>query len=142
MSNKLRKTLWGLLAFSPWILFFIGIPMFIHNIPPDSIVMKEGKLPPFLIGFVVVGNLYVLLLFLIFLIYLGRMKDIDNEKKWLWRGLMFLGHVLAIPIYKNRYPLVCSAIGSNRFTAMCELRRISVEGPLNGVSTLFTFELI
>ena len=44
MNNKLRKTLWGLLAFSPWILFFIGIPFFIHNIPPDSIVMKEGKL--------------------------------------------------------------------------------------------------
>lgn len=44
--------------------------------------------------------------------------------------------------YKNRYPLVCSAIGSNRFEEMCDLRRVSVEGPLNGVSTLFTFELI
>lgn len=44
--------------------------------------------------------------------------------------------------YRNRYPLVCSAMGSNRFEQMCNLRRISVEGPLNGVSTLFTFELI
>jgi 5-methylcytosine-specific restriction protein B len=44
--------------------------------------------------------------------------------------------------YKNRYPLVCSAIGSNRFGEMARVRRISVEGPLNGVSTLFTFELI
>lgn len=44
--------------------------------------------------------------------------------------------------YKNRYPLVCSAIGSNRFEEMGGLKRISVEGPLNGVSTLFTFELI
>jgi 5-methylcytosine-specific restriction protein B len=44
--------------------------------------------------------------------------------------------------YKNRYPLVCSAIGSNRFEQMCSLKRISVKGPLNGVSTLFTFELI
>ena len=44
--------------------------------------------------------------------------------------------------YKNRYPLVCSALGSNRFEEMCDLRRISVEGTLNGVSTLFTFELI
>jgi 5-methylcytosine-specific restriction protein B len=32
---------------------------------------------------------------------------------------------------KNRYPLVCSTIGSNRFAEMCDLRRISVEGPLN-----------
>lgn len=44
--------------------------------------------------------------------------------------------------YKNSYPLVCSAIGSNRFEQLCNLKRISVEGPLNGVSTLFTFELI
>ena len=44
--------------------------------------------------------------------------------------------------YKNRYPLVCSAIGSNRFEDICGLKRIAVDGPLNGVSTLFTFELI
>ena len=44
--------------------------------------------------------------------------------------------------YKNRYPLVCSAIGSNLFEELCSVKRVSVEGPLNGVSTLFTFELI
>jgi 5-methylcytosine-specific restriction protein B len=44
--------------------------------------------------------------------------------------------------YKDRYPLVCSAIGSNLFEELCNVRRISVEGPLNGVNTLFTFELI
>jgi hypothetical protein len=99
MSKKLKKTLLGLLAFSPWILFLICVPTLIHQVPPDSMIMKEGKLTPFLIGFLVVGNSYVLLLFLIFLIYLGRMKNIDNEKKWLWRGLMFFGHVIAIPIF-------------------------------------------
>jgi uncharacterized membrane protein len=99
MSNKLRKILWGLLAFSPWILFLIAVPILVHQVPPDSIMMKQGKLSPFLIGFLIVGNLYVLLLFLIFLIYLGRMKTIENEKKWLWRGLMFIGHVFAIPIF-------------------------------------------
>jgi len=44
--------------------------------------------------------------------------------------------------YMNRYPLVCSAIGSNKFEEMCNVKRISVEGPLNGVSTLFTFQVI
>jgi 5-methylcytosine-specific restriction protein B len=44
--------------------------------------------------------------------------------------------------YKNRYPLVCSAIGSNKFEEMCNVKRISVEGPLNGVNTLFTSEVI
>jgi hypothetical protein len=44
--------------------------------------------------------------------------------------------------YKNRYPLVCSANGSNKFEDMCNLRRISVEGPINGVNTLFIFKLI
>ena len=44
--------------------------------------------------------------------------------------------------YKNRYPLVCAAIGSNIFEDMCNLKRLSVDGPLNGVSTLFTFKLL
>jgi hypothetical protein len=96
MNHKLIKTLWGLLAFSPWILFLIGVPIFIQQVPPDAIVMQQGKLSPFLIGFLVVGNLYVFLLFLIFLTYLGRMKNISNNKKWLWRGLMFFGHIFAM----------------------------------------------
>ena len=44
--------------------------------------------------------------------------------------------------YRNRYPLVCSAIGSNLFEELCNVKRRSVEGPLYGVSTLFTFELV
>ena len=44
--------------------------------------------------------------------------------------------------YRNRYPLVCSAIGSNKFEKICNVKRISVEGPLNGANTLFTFEMI
>ncbi len=44
--------------------------------------------------------------------------------------------------YKNRYPLICSAIGSNRFEELCNVKRISVDGPLNGVNTLFTFKLL
>jgi 5-methylcytosine-specific restriction enzyme B len=44
--------------------------------------------------------------------------------------------------YKNRYPLVCSAIGSNKFEELCRIKRIAVDGPLNGVSTVFTFEIL
>ena len=44
--------------------------------------------------------------------------------------------------YKNRYPLVCSAIGSNIFNDMCNLKRLAVEGPLNGVNTIFVFKLL
>lgn len=52
------------------------------------------------------------------------------------------GDVHAALDYKNRYPLVCSAIGSNKFEEMCNVKRISVDGPLNGVSTVFTFEIL
>jgi hypothetical protein len=96
MNHKLSKTLWGLLAFSPLILFLIGFTLVNRSVPPD-LIMKEGELTPFL--FIIVGNLYCLLILVIFLIYLGRMEKIDNEKKWLWRGLMFFGNVLAIPIF-------------------------------------------
>ncbi len=51
------------------------------------------------------------------------------------------GDVHAALDYKNRYPLVCSAIGSNKFEEMCNIKRIAVEGPINGVNTVFTFEV-
>ncbi len=43
--------------------------------------------------------------------------------------------------YKNRLPLVCSAIGTELFEELCGLKRISVDGPLNGANTVFTFRL-
>lgn len=44
--------------------------------------------------------------------------------------------------YRNRYPLVCSAIGSNLFEDLAQVTRVSIEGPLNGSNTVFTFQLI
>ena len=44
--------------------------------------------------------------------------------------------------YKNRYPLVCSSLGSNIFEEIARARRASIDGPLNGANTLFTFELM
>jgi len=43
--------------------------------------------------------------------------------------------------YRNRYPLVCSALGSNIFEEMSKVKRLSIEGPLNGSNTEFTFEI-
>jgi len=40
---------------------------------------------------------------------------------------------------KNSHPSVCSAIGSLIFEESLKLKRISVDGPLNGSNTLFTF---
>jgi 5-methylcytosine-specific restriction enzyme B len=44
--------------------------------------------------------------------------------------------------YKNRYPLVCSAIGSNTFEELAHIKRVSIDGPLNGANTIFKFELV
>jgi len=43
--------------------------------------------------------------------------------------------------YKNRMPLVCSAIGATIFSERNAVHRISVEGPLNGANTVFGFKL-
>lgn len=32
--------------------------------------------------------------------------------------------------YRNRYPLVCSAIGSNLFEELAHASRVSIDGPL------------
>lgn len=44
--------------------------------------------------------------------------------------------------YKNRLPLVCSALGASIFEERYRVRRKAVEGPLNGANTLFRFELL
>ena len=43
--------------------------------------------------------------------------------------------------YKNRMPLVCSAIGANIFSEQNSLRRVAIEGPINGANTVFRFQL-
>jgi len=43
--------------------------------------------------------------------------------------------------FKNRLPLVCAALGTKRFEKMCDVRRTSVDGPLNGANTIFSFEV-
>ena len=43
--------------------------------------------------------------------------------------------------YRNRYPLVCSAIGAKVFEERCRIERVAVEGPLNGANTMFRFRL-
>lgn len=44
--------------------------------------------------------------------------------------------------YKNRYPLVCSSLGATMFEETCKVKRIAVDGPLNGANTLLTFQLL
>lgn len=44
--------------------------------------------------------------------------------------------------FQNRYPLVCAAIGAQLFEQQNNIKRISIEGPLNGAQTLFTFMFI
>lgn len=44
--------------------------------------------------------------------------------------------------FKNRLPLVCSALGSAVFEKQYRVRRTAVDGPLNGANTLFRFEVL
>lgn len=43
--------------------------------------------------------------------------------------------------YRNRYPLVCSALGTKVSKETCRIVRVAVEGPLNGANTRFRFKL-
>jgi hypothetical protein len=52
------------------------------------------------------------------------------------------GDVHAALGYRNRMPMVCSAIGSNALEQLCRVERTAVEGPLNGANTTFTFRLV
>jgi len=51
------------------------------------------------------------------------------------------GDVHAALGFKNRLPLVCSALGTTLFEDWARVERIAVEGPLNGANAVFTFRL-
>jgi hypothetical protein len=44
--------------------------------------------------------------------------------------------------YRNRMPLICSALGATVFEEQFRVRRTAVEGPLNGANTVFRFEVL
>lgn len=44
--------------------------------------------------------------------------------------------------YLRRLPAVCAALGSERFEREAGVRRIAVDGPLNGSRTLFVFRFL
>ncbi len=52
------------------------------------------------------------------------------------------GDVHTAMSFSNRLPLVCSAIGANIFEHQNDIRRIAVDGPLNGSNTLFVFRIL
>ena len=89
MKSEFEKKLWwGALAFSPWIIFLTIVPtlLFGFHVAPGTI-------------FGICLNLCILLVLVCYLLYVGRLKTVETEKKWLWRGLMVFGHVFSIPIF-------------------------------------------
>jgi hypothetical protein len=43
--------------------------------------------------------------------------------------------------YKSRMPLVCAALGANKFEEVAGVERISITGPTNGANAIFTFQI-
>ena len=43
---------------------------------------------------------------------------------------------------KDRLPQVCSALGTDLFEPLADVRRISIDGPVNASDALFTFLLL
>jgi len=52
------------------------------------------------------------------------------------------GDVHAELNFVNRFPLVCAALGSDKLLELGNLRRLSIDGPLNGANTLFVYRVL
>jgi len=44
--------------------------------------------------------------------------------------------------YKNRMPLVCGAIGTNKFEELANVKKLSEDGPTNGANKIFKFKIL
>ncbi len=51
------------------------------------------------------------------------------------------GDVHAAMGYKNRMPLVCSALGASKFDEVAGVERVNIDGPTNGANAIFTFRV-
>lgn len=65
----------------------------------------------------------------------------DGRKKKLYVVGIRAGDVHDELNYKNRYPAICAALGSCKFEEYCQIKRIAIIGPINGVNTLFVYTL-
>lgn len=52
-----------------------------------------------------------------------------------------VGDIHAAMGYKSRMPLVCAALGANKFVEIARVERISITGPTNGANAIFTFQI-
>lgn len=43
--------------------------------------------------------------------------------------------------FKNRMPLVCSALGTIAFEEVAKVERVGIDGPTNGANAVFRFRL-
>jgi len=93
MQTKINKKLWGWFAFSPWLLFFAIAPLILNKSIHENIHPNTYD-----IGFIVVGNIYFLVVLIGFMIILQKLK-LENWKKWFWRVLFVFTHVFAIPLF-------------------------------------------
>lgn len=51
------------------------------------------------------------------------------------------GDVHATLGFRNRMPLVCSALGTTAFEQLAKVERVGLDGPTNGANAVFTFRL-
>ena len=51
------------------------------------------------------------------------------------------GDIHTVMGYRNKMPLVCAALGANKFEEVAEVERVSLTGPTNGANALFTFRI-
>ena len=72
MKTQLSKRLWGIFAFSPWLLFLCIVPFILPKSAEMHATAGTTNLNPIDIGFAIVGNLYVLFAsFVLFYILTG-----------------------------------------------------------------------
>lgn len=101
--KKRQKILWGLFAFSPWLLFLAIVPFILPILAKMHATSGTTEMNSIDFAYVVIGSLYVLFVLICFLKYLNGLNTFDKEKKWVWRGFIFFGNVFSIPIFWYYY---------------------------------------
>jgi len=102
-TDRRKKLFWGILGFSPWLLFFTIVPLLLfgfHYVPKMD---RTCKLDTIGLIYVIGFNLEVFFVLICYLFYIGKLEGVRSGKKWQWRAFLIFGHVFAIPIFWYLY---------------------------------------
>ncbi len=95
---KVKVIIFGILAFSPLLLFFSTSNIVLNNATIVENNIHELNLS-FIYNYLIISNSYIFIMILTFVIYLIKKTNLPKHKKIKWAFWLIFGHGFVMPFF-------------------------------------------